>query len=212
MSTRRKLVVVGNTAFAEIAFEYFTHDSPYEVVAFSVEQAYLGQEMMFDRPVVPFESLERACAPAEHSFFVAATYTQSNRLRTRLYEAAKAKGFTPASYVSSRAFVWRNCHIGEHCFIFEHNVVQPFVTLGANVVLWSGNHIGHHSTIGEHTFVASHAVISGFVNIGALCFVGVNATVANNITIGNRAVLGAGALVLGDVPDDQVVVGVWKKR
>jgi sugar O-acyltransferase (sialic acid O-acetyltransferase NeuD family) len=212
VNARRKLIVIGNTAFAEIAYEYFTHDSPYEVVAFSVEQPYLKGDKLFDRPLVPFESLEESYAPSEHSFFVAATYTQSNRLRTRLYEAAKTKGFAPASYVSSRAFVWRNCRIGEHCFIFEHNVVQPFAAVGANVVLWSGNHIGHHSTIGDNTFVASHAVISGFVNIGSFGFVGVNATVANNVTIGDRVVLGAGALVLGDVPDDQVVVGIWKKR
>ena len=30
MTKTEKLVIVGNTAFAEIAYEYFTHDSPYE--------------------------------------------------------------------------------------------------------------------------------------------------------------------------------------
>jgi sugar O-acyltransferase (sialic acid O-acetyltransferase NeuD family) len=208
----RPLVIVGASAFAQIAYEYFTHDSPYDVVAFSVEQAYLTDDTMLGVPVVPFETVEARYSPAEHSFFVAATYTEGNRLRARLYEAAKAKGFAPASYVSSRAFVWRNCRIGEHCFIFEGNVVQPFVTVGNNVVLWSGNHIGHHSTIGDHCFVSSHVVISGFVDVGPSTFMGVNATVANNVSIGARCVIGAGALILGAVPDDAVAVGTWKKR
>lgn len=208
----RKLIIVGNTAFAQIAYEYFTYDSPYDVVAFSVEQPYLRQDTMLGLPVVLFETLEAHYAPTGHSFFVAATYTESNRLRMRLYEEAKAKGFTPASYVSSKAFVWRNCEIGEHCFIFEQNVIQPFVRIGNNVILWSGNHIGHHSTIHDHCFIASHAVISGFVDVGPWVFLGVNATVTNNVSIGARCLVGAGALVLSSVPDDEVVVGTWKKR
>lgn len=213
MTTKKhKLVIIGDSAFAEIAYEYFTHDSEFEVVAFSVERDYLKRTELFGLPVVPFETLEETHAPAEHHFFAATVYTQLNDLRTRLYEQAKQKGYAPASYISPHAFVWRNVEVGEHCFIFEQNVVQPFVKLGNNVVLWSGNHIGHHSTIADNCFISSHVVVSGFVKIGQNCFVGVNTTMANNITVGDRCLIGAGALVIGDVPDEQTVVGVWKKK
>ena len=211
MVKSRKLVIIGDTAFAEIAYEYFTHDSPYEVLAFSVEQAYLKREHLLGLPIVPFETLEECFAPSEFHFFVAATYTQSNRLRARLYRQARDKGYAAASYVSSQAFVWRNCHIGEHCFIFENNTVQPFVSIGSNVIMWSGNHIGHHSVIQDHSFISSHVVISGFCEIGEFCFLGVNSTVANNLSIGANCTIGAGATVIGNVPDEQVVVGLWKK-
>lgn len=210
MTARQPLVLIGDGAFAEIACEYFTHDSPYDVVGFAVERKYLKRDSLFDRPVVAFEEIETRFAPADHSFFAAVVYTDRNRLRKRFYTEAKQKGYRPASYVSSRAFVWHNAQVGEHCFIFEHNVVQPFARIGDNVILWSGNHIGHHSSIGSHTFASSHVVISGFVNVGDACFLGVNATVANNLTIGDGCVIGAGALVLGDVPPRQVVQGTWK--
>ena len=212
MTKTKKLIIVGDSAFAEIAYEYFTHDSEYEIVAFAVEEQYLKRDSLFGVPVVAFETLQDRFAPAEHSFFAANVYTQKNQLRTRLYLAAKEKGFTPASYISPHAFIWRNCKIGEHCFIFENNVVQPFVTIGDNVVLWSGNHIGHHSTIMDHCFVSSHVVVSGFCRVGRNCFMGVNATVANNINIGNDCIVGAGALILSDVEDDKTAVGMWKKR
>lgn len=211
MEKQRKLILIGDSAFAEIAYEYFQHDSDYEVVAFCVEQEYLKRDSLFGLPVVPFETLESSYKPAEHSFFAANVYTQKNQLRTRLYQAAKEKGYSPASYISPRAFVWRNCKVGEHCFIFEDNVVQPFVTIGNNVVLWSGNHIGHHSTIMDHCFVSSHVVVSGFCQVGRNCFMGVNSTVANNINIGNDCIIGAGALILSDVADDKTAVGIWKK-
>jgi sugar O-acyltransferase (sialic acid O-acetyltransferase NeuD family) len=212
MEKSRKLVLIGDSAFAEVAYEYFTHDSEYEVVAFAVEREYLRREELFGLPVVPFEELPARFAPAEHEFYAALVYTQGNALRARLYQAAKEMGYRPASYVSPRAFVWRNVTLGEHCFVFEDNVLQPFVRIGANVVLWSGNHIGHHSSIGDHCFVSSHVVVSGFVHIGPSCFLGVNATFANNLTVGGRCVIGAGALVLGDVEEGQTVVGVHRRR
>jgi sugar O-acyltransferase (sialic acid O-acetyltransferase NeuD family) len=212
MKKDHKLIIIGDSAFAEIAYEYFTHDSNYEVVAFSVEKEYLRRENLFGLPVVPFETLAEIYPPDEHYFFAANVYTQLNQLRTRLYQLAKQKGYEPASYVSPHAFVWRNCEIGEHCFIFENNVIQPFAKIGDNVILWSGNHIGHHSTIRSHCFVSSHVVVSGFVEIGESCFVGVNATIANNISIGSRCLIGAGALILANVPDGKTIVGVWKRK
>jgi sugar O-acyltransferase (sialic acid O-acetyltransferase NeuD family) len=207
----RRLIIVGNTAFAEIAGEYFSLDSDYDLVAFSVEREYLREATLAGLPIVPFEELENSFAPAEHDVYVAATYTQLNRLRTRLADAASARGYGLASYVSSRSFVWPNVELGEHCFVFEDNTVQPFVTLGRNVVLWSGNHIGHHSTIGDHCFVSSHVVVSGFEHIGQSCFLGVNSTFANDLEVGSGCVIGAGALVLGDVGDGETVVGVKKR-
>lgn len=212
MEKKRKLLLVGDSAFAEIAFEYFQHDSEYDVVAFCVERQFLKRDSLFGLPVVAMEEIEGRYAPQEHSFFAANVYTQGNQLRTRLYQSAKAMGYQPASYISPHAFVWRNCKIGEHCFIFENNVVQPFVTVGNNVVLWSGNHIGHHSTIDDDCFISSHVVVSGFCRVGKACFMGVNSTVSNNTNIGNNCIIGAGALILSDVEDNQTAVGIWKKK
>lgn len=203
----QKLIILGDSLFAEIAYEYFTVDSDYEVVAFSVEQEYMTKQTLFDLPIVPFEDLEKHYAPSEHSFYAALVYTNLNRLRTRLYESAKAKAYTPASYISSRAFLWRNVEIGEHCFIFEDNTVQPFVKIGDNVVLWSGNHIGHHSIIRDHCFISSHVVISGVCDIGESCFFGVNSTVGNDVTIGADCLIGAGATVIKDVAENTLIKG-----
>jgi sugar O-acyltransferase (sialic acid O-acetyltransferase NeuD family) len=204
----QRIVILGDSAFAEVAYECFTHDSPYEVVAFAVESAFLKKTSLFGLPVLPLETLEEHFAPAETHFYAAVVYTQLNRLRARLYAAAKSRGFKPASYVSSRAFVWRNVKLGEHCFIFEDNTVQPFAALGDDVVLWSGNHIGHHSSIGDHCFVSSHVVVSGFCQVGAHSFLGVNSAIANNVTIAPDNWIGPGLVISRDTPPNVIFKGV----
>lgn len=205
--SKQDLIIIGDSAFAEIAFEYFTHDSDFRVVAFSVERAFITRESLFGLPVVPFEDLQERFDPALHHFYAALVYTQMNRLRTRLYIAAKEKGFAPASYISSRAFVWPNVELGEHCFVFEDNTIQPFVRIDHNVVLWSGNHIGHHSVIKANCFISSHVVVSGFCTVGKNCFIGVNATFGNNLEVGDDCLIGAGALIARDVAADTLVKG-----
>jgi len=75
------------------------------------------------------------------------------------------------------------------------------VTLGDNVVLWSGNHIGHHSVIEDHCFISSQVVVSGFCRIGANSFLGVNASVANNVTVGRDNWIGPSIAIMKDTPD-----------
>jgi sugar O-acyltransferase (sialic acid O-acetyltransferase NeuD family) len=205
MDKMKKLVIIGAGETAEIACEYFTVDSEYDVVGFAVDHQFITSPTIAGLPVIPLDELDLRFPPASYWVFIAVSSTQLNRVRSRLYKYAKDKKYRIASYISSRAFIWRNTQIGENCFIFENNTIQPFVKIGNNVVLWSGNHIGHNSIIRDHCFFSSHVVISGFCEIGEFSFLGVNSTIINNINIGTDCFIGAGALVQKDVPPGSVL-------
>ena len=127
--------------------------------------------------------------------FVALSYARMNRVRAAKYQQMKALGYELVSYVSSRCSFLSQHPPGDNCFILEDNTVQPFVRIGSNVTLWSGNHIGHDSTIGDHCFISSHVVVSGHVQVAQGCFIGVNATLRDSISIAEYTLIGAGALV-----------------
>src|SRR5688572_19761463 len=209
---KRKLVIFGYGDIAQLAHFYFTHDSEHQVAAFTIDAEYIKEGTFCDLPMVAFEEVARLYPPTDHDFFVALSYSKLNAVRKEKYLASKAIGYRILSYVSPRATVLNNGQIGENFFIFEDNTIQPFVTIGNNVTLWSGNHIGHHSTIKDHTFIASHVVISGGVEIGEQCFIGVNATLRDHITVGDRCVIGAGTLLLANVESEGVYIGTVTER
>lgn len=202
----KKLIIFGLEDFAEIAYEYFSFDSDYEVVAFTAHRKYIADQRKFGLPVLPFEEIANLLNPHDHYFFAAVTYRQMNSLRERILIEALNLGFEPATYVSSEAFLWRNVKVGRHCFIFEDNTIQPFCEISDNTILWSGNHIGHHSRIGKNVFISSHVVISGWVQIGDNCFLGVNSTFANGVNVGRDCWINAHSLVNSDVSNLQFVV------
>jgi sugar O-acyltransferase (sialic acid O-acetyltransferase NeuD family) len=205
----RRAVIFGTTDFAQVAQVYLDADSPYTVSAFTVHERYLGeQNELLGLPVVPFEQLVKTHPPDEYDVFVALGFSKVNRARTELVAEVKSKGYHLLTYVSSRASHVGHFTIGANSFVFENNVIQPFVSIGDNTILWSGNHIGHHSTIGNNCFLASHIVISGHCTIGDNTFVGVNATVRDGITVAPDCVIGAGALILKDT----IPRGVYKAK
>lgn len=202
----RKLVIFGSGQIAQLAKHYFESDSCYEVTAFTVDTEYCHEEKFENLPLLPFETIQGVLTPHEVDMFIALSYTQMNKLRAQKLLEARGKGYNIASYISSKCSYLSQNMPGENAFILEDNTIQPYVKIGTNVTLWSGNHIGHHSEIGHHNFISSHVVISGGCKISSNCFIGVNAAIANNITISKATLIGAGAVIIKDTEANGVYV------
>lgn len=199
-----RLVIFGSGDIARLAYYYFTRDSEHKVAAFTVDREYRQGDTFLDLPLVPFEEVAKHFLPAEYQMFVALSYSRMNKLREEKYYQAKRSGYELASYVSSRCSFLTDHSVGDNCFILEDNTIQPFVKIGNNVTLWSGNHIGHDTVIEDHCFLASHIVVSGNVRIRHNCFIGVNATLRNSITIAPETLIGAGAIIMKDTVEKGV--------
>lgn len=207
MIKNKKLVIFGAGETADIAYEYFTHDSSYEVVAFAVESSFHTANEHCGLPVLTFEEMTARYKPDAVEVFVAISYVKLNRIRAKCYRLVKSAGYTCATYISSRAFVWRTATVGENCMIFENNVIQHGVRIDQGVILWSGNHIGHQTHIEEFAYLSSHVVVSGFCVIGAYSFLGVNSTFNDNIKLGPDTIVGSGALIVKNAEGGQLLVG-----
>jgi sugar O-acyltransferase (sialic acid O-acetyltransferase NeuD family) len=208
-----KVVIFGLHDFASLARFYLQHDSQHEVVAFSVTHEYLPEDSRFEGlPVVPFEEVDRVYPSSDHAFFAPMSHRRMNMIRKSIYERIKAKGYALISYVSSKATIFSSTSVGDNCFILEDNTIQPFTSIGNNVVLWSGNHIGHHSIIKDHVLFTSHVVLSGHCLVESFCFLGVNATVRDNVHLAEGTLVARSASVTGNTEAWGVYEGVPARK
>jgi sugar O-acyltransferase (sialic acid O-acetyltransferase NeuD family) len=211
LNTMSQVVVFGTGTLAQLVDFYFDIDSDHDTVAFTADKEHINGDTAFGKPLIPFDSVTDEYPPDEYDMFVAVGYREMNELREQKFVEAKQKGYNLVSYVNSEITHWGETSIGENCFIFEDQTIQPFVDIGDNVILWSGNHVGHHSTISDHCFVTSHTVISGFVEVGPNSFLGVNSTIVDEVTLAPKTVVGAGATIINDT-ESGVYIGSAAER
>ena len=217
MSTKNKIVIFGTNDFAELAHYYITNDTSLEVVGFTVHEPYLKNNYYQPRrsqikyPVVPFENIGQHYSPEDVLLFAPMAGVKMNKARKSVYLEGKQKGYEYYSYISSKATVCHN-EIGENCFILEDNTLQPFTTIGNNVVLWSGNHIGHHGIIEDHVFFTSHVVLSGHCHVKERAWFGVNSTIRDGITIEEGSLIAMGSMITKSTEPNGFYMGSPAKK
>ena len=91
MNKTSKIIIVGSGETANLAHEYFTHDSDYEVVAFSLNKEYITDTSFKNLPVIPLEELEEHYPADKFDAFVAVSASKLNRNRTKVYNVVKNK-------------------------------------------------------------------------------------------------------------------------
>jgi sugar O-acyltransferase (sialic acid O-acetyltransferase NeuD family) len=202
-----RVVIVGAGTTASLAHTYLREDSPHEVVAFAVEREHVRDDTLMGLPVVPLDEVVERYPPTDHSAFVAVGYGRVNRFRAGMCEQVKALGYRLISYVSTRADIWTDQEPGENAFIMPRVVIEPFARLGADIILWTGAHVSHHTDIGDHCFLSSHAIVGGHSSLGAYSFLGVNAAIRDGVSVAEACVIGAGATVLRSTRPRQVIAG-----
>jgi sugar O-acyltransferase (sialic acid O-acetyltransferase NeuD family) len=202
-----KVVVFGTGAIASDAYAYLTFDSPYEIVAFTVDREHIKEDTLFERPVVPFQDVVSIYPPLEYQMLIAVGYARVNRLRAERYHQAKAMGYQLVSYVSSKATIWPELTIGDNCMIGPNAAVFPSAEIGNDVIIGPGCIIPHYTVIKDHCFVGSSVTLSGWVTIEPYCFLGTGAIVRNNVRIARECIIGAGALILENTEERGVYMG-----
>jgi sugar O-acyltransferase (sialic acid O-acetyltransferase NeuD family) len=202
----KPLLIFGIGQMAEVASFFFTEHTQREIVGYVADSEFISESSFLGKPILATEEIDKRFPSADHDLFIAVGYGQGNLPRSEKFSFFTRLGYNLPSYVSPKATVFSDLSIGQNCFILEDNTIQPFAKIGDNVVMWSGNHLGHHSRIGSHTFISSHVVISGNVSIGERCFVGVNATFRDGIEVGNDVTIGAGSLVMRNVEDNSLLI------
>lgn len=206
MRKEKKIIIIGLSNNAKLAAFYFQRDTDFEVVGFAVNKEFIKSDIFYNLPVYEIESLKEKFQPSNYYAFVAVGYNNMNKVREKLYYQMKELGYILPNYISPKCSYITEETIGDNNFILEDNTIQPFVKIGSNNVLWSGNHIGHDVEIGDHNFITSHVVVSGFTKIRNNCFVGVNVTLRDSIEIADYTLLAAGSIIMKSTSQGDVYV------
>ena len=79
--------------------------------------------------------------------------------------------------------------------------------IGQGTKIDSHVHISHNAIVGEHCLLVAGGSIGGSAEIGDYSYIGFNAVIKQHVTIGKHVIIGAGAIVINDVADYEIMAG-----
>jgi sugar O-acyltransferase (sialic acid O-acetyltransferase NeuD family) len=205
-SGMKKVIIFGNSVFAEHIYFLLTHDSSNEIVAFTVDSKYIKKDELFGLPVLPFENIESFFPPSDCKMIVALSFQRVNRLREDKYLQAKSKGYDLINYLSSKATSYSGLDIGDNCIVLENSILGPFVKISNDVFVGSGTIIGHHTILKDHCFISPGAVVLGGVTVEEYCLIGANATVKEEVIVARECIVGSGVSITRNTQEKGVYV------
>ena len=207
----KKMIIYGLGPFAELINFYFTEDSDYEFVAFTVDKAYMSDSDFLGKPVVEFESITDKYPPNEYDMFVAIGYKVMKN-RGKLYLAAKSKSYKLVNYISSNAITYSDLIIGDNNVIMGGVNVEPFVEVGNNNVFWSNTLLGHNLKVGSHNYVSACCLLGGDCIVKDCSFICNGAGMINGLSVGNNTKLLPGSMLYKDMPEGTQWLGIPAKK
>ena len=194
-----KVIIFGTSDFAKQVAFYISQSKEYELAYFCLNKRYYVESEFMDKKILIFEDDLDNLPKADYSFIIAVGYKQM-RVRKKIFEMIKRRGFNLINYIHSTATVMGEIK-GEGNIILANAIIEPYAKVHDNNIIWSNSLLCHDSIVGSHNFIAASSVIGGFSKVLDNNFIGFNSVVKENVVVNKEVLIGASSLVLKS-PDD----------
>lgn len=132
----------------------------------------------------------------------------NNSKRLELSDMLERRGFRMISAIHPKAVCAADVSIGAGTVVCAGAVIGPSTSVGRNAIINTQASIDHDCVVQDGAHVGPGAIVSGEVQIAKRAWIGAGAVISDHRHIGADAIVGAGAVVVKDVPEAVVVVGV----
>jgi sugar O-acyltransferase (sialic acid O-acetyltransferase NeuD family) len=133
-----------------------------------------------------------------------------NKTRKRISERFQHVRWMTA-VIHPDAYVHPTVRLGRGTVVFAKAVVQPDTVIGDHCIINTGATIDHDCRIGNYVHIAPGVNLAGEVCLEEGVFCGIGGKAITGITVGRWSTVGAGSVVIKDLPEYSLAVGVPAK-
>lgn len=134
-----------------------------------------------------------------------------NRLREKLGRKAQGLGFTLVNAIHPSAIVSPTAKVGQGVAIMAGVAINADSHVGDLTIINTGAVVDHDCRLGAACHLGPASALAGGVAVGERAFLGVGARAIPGVSIGADTTVGAGGVVVRDLPDGVLAVGVPAK-
>lgn len=117
-----------------------------------------------------------------------------------------------ATLVHPSAQIAINVSIDKGTVVMAGAVVNVCATIGKHCIINTSAVVEHDNVIEDYAHISPNVALGGTVSVGTSTHIGIGASVCNNVNICGDCIIGAGAVVINDVTENGIYVGVPARR
>ena len=205
-----KIIILGFGGHAKSLVEIIEQQGRYEIQGFVTPKGNEQEHYRKYSVIAPDEELDKLFACGITNAVIGVGFLGNAKIRDDLYILLKKIGYHLPVIVDQTAIIAEDVSIGEGSVIGKGCIINSDCTIGKMTIINTGAVIEHECCVGDFSHISVSSVLCGSVKVGRHTFIGANASVKQCVNIGDNSIIGMGSIVIGDVEDNSIRMGVVK--
>ena len=197
-----KLIIIGAGGHGKVCAEIAKDMNKWNDICF-LDDSFPTAKKCLDFNIIGTTKDTRLFSDAD--FFVA---IGDNEVRGKYIDSLTELGLTIVTLVHPTACVSSYSTIGVGTSIHQFSVVNTDTKIGRGCIINTSTIIEHENIISDFVHISPNVSLGGQVKIGKYSWIGIGTTIKNNINIKEKILIGAGSLVIKDIVNKGIYIGI----
>jgi len=200
----KKVIVIGAGNHAKVVIDILEeqNENIIGLLDDNVNNEYmLGYEVL--GKISEFEKFKEDC------FFIVSI--GNNKIREKFYSILAKSKCKLISAIHECNSISKYAKLGKGLIINSGVSIHPDVTIGTGTIIGMNATISHDCYVGNYVHIDPGVHLTGEVQISDCVEIGTGAVVIPRKKIGRNTIIGAGSVIISDIPEYSVAVGVPAK-
>ena len=203
---KNKLLIIGASGHGKVVADIALKMEKWENIAFLDDnesiKSSMGLEVIGTSDDV-FTYLD------EYEIFVG---IGNNTTRQRIHEMLETVDASIPVLIHPDAVVGSQVDIGIGTAVMAGAIINCSTKIGKSCIINTGSTIDHDNYIEDYVHISPGVNLAGTVKVGQLSWLGIGSVISNNVNITSGCLVGAGSVVVKDITEPGVYVGVPVRR
>lgn len=198
----KKIVLLGGGGHCISVLDSIFLSKEYDEVAIVDSNLPVGKKILGCNVVGSDDLLPKLKQDGFDYAFITVGSIKTTSIRRKLYNLAKAIGFSFPIVCDPSAIISKYSNIGAGSFIGKSSIINAKCEIGDNCIINTGAILEHECSVDEFSHISVGAIICGNSSVGHDSFIGAGSTVIQGLQVGNNVIVGAGSTVINNIEDN----------
>lgn len=133
------------------------------------------------------------------------------KMRKKVVENFKRMGVNFYNAIHPSVIMSEFIELGNDVIICAGTILTVNIKIGNHVIINLNCTIGHDAIIDDYCTLNPTVKVNGYNHLSEGVYVGTGATFIHEVSVGSWSTIGAGSVVIQDIPEDVIAVGIPAK-